>query len=277
MPAAAEPKAMGGIVKNNRVYLAVGAITIALASAACGSSAEKATSTTSTSTTSTTLAIALPADQLSQQARGIITLNELGAGWSLKPTGVNDFDTLAKSAGFCNGPNLIDRMAGYNGRSWFEYTKSDDEEASLSIFAFSFPTEDTARTALAANRAVFDCGTYEDEDGRGTSAVLPDLKVGDESFARSGSFEAGSQYCNAGETFSVTHRVGVRVGATVFLIDRDNFTPDCGSVGAPDTEELFEIATKAITKFEAELKQYTKEYYANLATTTTTRAAKTSD
>jgi len=313
MPAAAEPKAMGGIVKNNRVYLAVGAITIALASAACGSSGEKATSTTSTSTTSTTLAIALPADQVSFQGRGTITLADLGVGWTLDPTSVNDGGPAKETGGNCNGPNLAARMSGYVGKNAYKYKREQPTELELQIFTYVFPSVDAAKAAFARTVASYACNTWNEDGATYTLGVLPDLlvpcpseatvdvrngkkgrrgttsttkpacPVGDESIIRrlTGKVDEDSKYCNDGQVIINDDIVEVRIGAQVFRFAGGE-TPgdscsDQSDAGPADTAAVFLVVQQAINKYQAELKQYTKEYYANLATTTTTRAAQTSD
>jgi len=249
---------------------------LVLSIAACGSSAKEAT-TTSSSTTSTTMAIALPAEQVSEQARGVLTLNDLGTDWSLKPTNVNDFDTLANTPGYCNGPSLLTRMAGHTGRSWFEYTKIGDDQTSLDILTFVFPSEEAAKAAYAAEVDVYACPNPRESDGStATVAVLPDLIVGDESTARSVTYTGGPTFCNAGEQYLITDNVIVRKSATVIRIGLMNFTPGCGSVSAPDANDLYAIAGKAVKKYEAELQTYTAEYYATLATSTTTGKRTTS-
>lgn len=261
---------MGGLQRAGVIASAVLAASLAL-SACGGSSSSTASSTSRSTTTSTTLALALPAEQVSQQARGVLSLNDLGTDWSLKPTNVNDFDTLAKSPGYCNGPSLLTRMAGSIGRSWFVYTKPGDTETSLDIFTFVFPSEDAAMAAYAAEVGVYGCANPRESDGSTSSiAVLPDLSVGDESTARSVTTTAGPQYCNAGEPFAITDNVIVRKRATIMRIDLGNFTEGCGNVSAPDAKDLYAIAGKAVYKYESELQAYTEEYYAARATSTKT-------
>ena len=76
--------------------------------------------------------------------------------------------------------------------------------------------------------------------------------------------------------------VEVRIGAQVFRCgsttaydDNAECDGDYPNASPPDTAQLFLLAQQAINKYQAELKQYTKEYYATLATSTGKRTTST--
>jgi len=118
-----------------------------------------------------------------------------------------------------------------------------------------------------------------------TTTTVPACPVGDESVARrrERAVPAGSSYCNAGQVLSFQDIVEVRIGAQVFRYGSSTAANDGAScdgdypnAAPPDTAQLFLLAQQAINKYQAELKQYTKEYYATLATSTTTGKGTTS-
>jgi len=94
-----------------------------------------------------------------------------------------------------------------------------------------------------------------------------------------------SRFCDSGQITTVLDIAEVRIGAQIVRYTLSTRNPDfrdlkCDgdypNAPAPDTGQLFLLTQQAINKYQAELKQYTKEYYATLATSTTTGKRTTS-
>ena len=256
--------------------------------AGCSGGSEKAVPTT---TTSTTLAIALPADQVSMQGRGTLTLDELGVGWTLDPTKVNDIGPASETGGICNGPNLKARMLGNIGSSAYNYVSNPEIGPKFSIVTHVFPTVDASKAAFARTSASYACNIWSESESRSENSIsiLPNFPSGDESIARRRTISypiVDVPICISGIDFRIQDILEVRIGAQIFRFDLTKNAPrgevDINAciddvqpgVVPPDTAQLFRLAQQAIDKYNAELKQYTKEVYAALATTTSTTKPK---
>jgi len=151
-----------------------------------------------------------------------------------------------------------------------------------------FSDELKAEEAFARTTESYKCGSWRAEldpyVGNGIS-VLPSPKLVGDVLARRITVEALSDTlfdCARNQVFRIQDVIEVRVKAVIFRyrLEVPLFSPwfacdgDTSEASPPNTEQLFMLAKRNSDKYMAELKKYTKEVYAALATTTSTTKPK---
>lgn len=267
-------------IKKSFVIATAAVLALSVA-AGCSGGSEKAVPTT---TTSTTLAIALPADQVSMQGRGTLTLDDLGVGWIGPNINGIDLHPAEETGGTCNGPNRKATMLGNIGLSSYNYHKDDLQEDLFKFETYVFPTVAASKAAFARTTGSYGCSWISESFTKSVS-ILPAFPSVSDSQASRERWVYGPDSCSADRTIYIIDTLVVRVGAQIFFFEDRLFTygypsfpSDCvrgpNNPIPPDTAQLFRLAQQAIDKYNAELKQYTKEVYAALATTTSTTKPK---
>jgi hypothetical protein len=256
---------------------------LVLSIAACGSSAKEAATTTSSSTTSTTIALALPGDQVEVAARGLLSIADIGQSWrDLGDPGL----MLPRQTGYpCGAPNLAALSPNAKTMRSVRF-RSKQDGAQLSVDTFVFADPSSASVALARVNASYSCGSWVDpEEGvRYDFTQIPNPPV-------DGADEIATwKILQADTTF---YTAILRVGAQIFdftlfsILPIASDTPLCQGGSREEIQRLAATASgeqlqfviclaNGLTKQRGELRKYTKEYYATLATSTTTGKRTTS-